>query len=328
MKAIVISEPGGPEVLRLREVEEPGLEGDEILVRVSATALNRADCLQRRGLYPAPPDAPADIPGLEFAGQVEALGPRASRFRAGDRVMGLLSGGGYAEKVAVPESQVLDIPEEWSDEEAAAFPEAYFTAYDALFPQLGLKMGELILIHAVGSGVGLAALQLSKAAGAGVLGTAGSRQKLEKARQFGLDEAICYKEQDFAQEVERFTRGKGVQAVLDFVGADYFARNLQVLAPLGRLIIVGLLSGAQCPADLSQILRKRLRVMGTVLRVRDGWEKAQLTERVRQCVLPLAAWGEIVPVLDSIFDLSQAPEAHRRMEANRNFGKIVLRCNG
>ncbi|HSR51402.1 MAG TPA: NAD(P)H-quinone oxidoreductase [Acidobacteriota bacterium] len=326
MKAIVITQPGGPEVLKLKEVDEPRPEGDQILVRVSATALNRADCLQRRGLYPAPPHVPADIPGLEFSGQVEALGPQASRFQAGDRVMGLLGGGGYAEKAVVSEAQVLEIPQEWSDEEAAAFPEAFFTAYDALFPQLGLKMGECILIHAVGSGVGQAALQLCKAAGARTMGTAGSWDKLEKARQLGLDDAICYKEQDFGEEVDRLTRGEGVQAVLDFVGADYLEGNLKVLAPLGRLIIVGLLSGAQCQADLSQILRKRLRVMGTVLRARDPWEKAQLTERMRRYVLPLASSGEVIPVLDSIYELAEAPQAHQRMEANRNFGKIVLRC--
>lgn len=324
MKAVVISRPGGPEVLQIQDVPEPEPQGQQILVNVRAAALNRADLLQRLGRYPAPPGVPQDIPGLEFAGEVEDSGRDAQRFQKGDRVMGLLGGGGYAEKVVLDESLALPVPANWSDQQAAAFPEAFFTAYDALFPQLGLKMGETILIHAVGSGVGTAALQLAKCVGAIVIGTAGSPEKLERARQLGLDEGIHYKSQDFAEAVAGITQGKGVDALLDFVGADYWQRNLNCLAPQGRLILVGLLSGADAQVPLGQILRNRLHIMGTVLRSRSLWEKAQLAEQIRRHVLPLARAGRIQPVVDQAFALEDAALAHRRMEENRNFGKIVL----
>lgn len=324
MKAIVISRPGGPEVLQVQDVPDPEPQGRQILVRVRAAALNRADLLQRLGRYPAPPGVPQDIPGLEFAGVVEEAGRDAQRFRKGDRVMGLLGGGGYAEKVVLDQSLALAVPASWTDQQAAAFPEAFFTAYDALFPRLDLKMGETVLIHAVGSGVGTAALQLAKCAGATVIGTAGSPEKLERARRLGLDEGIHYKRQDFAEAVASITQGKGVDAVLDFVGADYWQRNLDCLAPQGRLVLVGLLSGAEARVPLGQILRKRLQVMGTVLRSRPLWEKAQLAEQVRRHVLPLAEAGRIQPLVDRVFALEDAAQAHRRMEENRNFGKIVL----
>ncbi|MEE8585579.1 MAG: NAD(P)H-quinone oxidoreductase [Acidobacteriota bacterium] len=324
MKAVIMTQPGGPEVLEVRNVPDPQPQGSQILVGVRAAALNRADLLQRRGHYPAPPGVPHNILGLEFAGVVEDQGRDARRFQRGDRVMGLLGGGGYAEKTVLDESLALPVPEDWSDQQAAAFPEAFFTAYDALFPQLGLKMGETILIHAVGSGVGTAALQLAKCAGATVLGTARSPEKLERARQMGLDEGIHCKSEDFGEAAARFTQGKGVNAVLDLVGADYWERNLNCLASQGRLILVGLLSGANAPVSLNQILRNRLHIMGTVLRNRSLWEKAQLTERIRRHVLPLARSGRIQPVVDCTFPLEDAAQAHQYMEENRNFGKIVL----
>lgn len=328
MKAIVISKPGGPEVLQLQQCPDPQPGNGELGATVSATALNRADLLQRRGLYPPPDDAPQEIPGLEFAGRVETPARSASGFKAGDRIMGLLGGGGYAERVVLHESLALPVPKAWSDEEAAAFPEAFLTAYDALFPQLGLHPGETLLIHAVGSGVGLAALQLAKAAGANVAGTAGSQEKLDRAAEFGLDFGVCYRETCFEESIRDFTAGRGCQAIIDFVGAPYWERNLKCLAPMGRLIVVGLLGGAKAETDLALVLRKRLRVMGTVLRSRSLWEKAKLVDRVERHVLPLAERGKIRPVVDRILPLREAAEAHAYMESNRNVGKIVLQVSG
>ena len=325
MRAVVITRAGGPEVLQIQEVRGPSPQAGEILVSVRSAALNRADVLQRRGLYPAPAGVPQDIPGLEFCGQVEALGSGATLFQPGDRVMGLLAGGGYAEKVTVPEGHVLPAPDAWSDEEAGAFPEAYLTAYDALFPQLGLQMGETLLLHAAGSGVGLAALQLAKCAGAAVLGTAGDWEKLARAKKMGLDLGVNYKEQNFADEVMSYSDNRGVEAVLDFVGAPYWERNIACLKPRGRIILVGLLGGARTPVDLASILRKRLSIMGTVLRARASWEKSQLTDRVRRHVLPLATSDRIRPVIDSVYPLEEVGQAHQRMEDNLNFGKIVLK---
>lgn len=325
MKAIVITQSGGPEVLQLREVEDPSPAAGELLVRVRATALNRADLLQRRGAYPAPPGVRSDIPGLEFAGEVTAVGERVTAFKPGDSVMGLLPGAGYAEHVVTHERMALPIPENLSFEEAAAVPEVFITAYDALFRQLHLSLGERLLIHAVGSGVGIAALQLTKNAGATVFGTAGSDAKLDRAGELGLDLGINYKEEDFQKVIEAKTAGAGVHAILDLVGAAYWQQNLAYLAPLGRLILVGLLGGSQTQTNLGTILRKRLRVFGTVLRGRTAEEKMQLTQEMRTHVLPLLENGKIRPVIDRVWPLAEAAEAHAFMEANKNFGKIVLR---
>lgn len=325
MKAIVITKPGDPDVLQLQEVPAPEPGVDELLVKVHATALNRADLLQRRGLYPPPPGVREDMLGLEFSGEVEVVGKKVTAFNPGDRVMGLLAGEGYAEKVVTHERMAMPIPENLCYEEAASIPEVFLTAYDALFSQLGLKLGERLLMHAVGSGVGTAALQLAKVAGATVFGTASSEAKLAKAKNLGLDFAINYKTQNFEEIVLAETQGMGVHAILDVIGAAHWDKNLACLATKGRMILVGLLGGTKVEANLATILRKRLRILGTVLRARPLEEKIALTQAFQEHVLPLFESGKIKPVIDQTFTLEQAAKAHAYMEANKNFGKIVLR---
>jgi len=312
-------------VLHVEDVEEPGLGPTRVKVAVKATALNRADLLQRIGRYPPPRGVDPRIPGLEFAGVVEETGPEVSDVKPGDRVMGLLGGGGYAAKVTTEERLLLPIPESLSFEEAAGVPEVFATAYDALLLQLNLRMGERLLIHAVASGVGLAALQLAKTAACTVLGTAGSDEKLERAREFGLDVGINYRQADFAETVSHETGDRGVDAILDLVGAKYWEKNLSALARRGRLILVGLVSGAKAETNLSLILNKRLTIIGTVLRARSLEEKISLTQSLRRHVIPLFEAGRLRPVIDRVFELEQAAEAHAYMESNANMGKIVLR---
>ncbi|MCL4232253.1 MAG: NAD(P)H-quinone oxidoreductase [Dehalococcoidia bacterium] len=325
MKAVVIPSPGGPEVLQLREVPAPEPGPEDLLVRVKATALNRADILQRMGQYPQPgPRAAFDIPGLEFAGEVIAAGPRAEGFVPGDRVMGLLAGGGYAGQVVIHHRLAMKVPPALSWPEAGATPEVYITAHDALL-QCGLVAGETVLVHAAGSGVGVAAIQVAKAMGASlVLGTAGSAEKLSRARELGLDAAINYREQDFAQEALTATGGRGVDVVVDVIGAAYWEKNMRALALKGRMVIVGLMGGAAAPANLGLLLSKRLQVRGTVLRARPLEEKALATRAFEKSILPHIASGRVKIPVDSVFPLEAAADAHRRMEANANFGKIVL----
>lgn len=326
MRAVRITEPGAPAVLRQEEVPEPERAPDEVLVEVRATAVNRADLLQRQGRYPAPPGAPEDIPGLEFAGEVLEVGPRVREVRPGDRVMGLLGGGGYAERVATPEELVLPVPRALSWTEAAAVPEVFFTAWDALFGRAAFSAGESVLVHAAGGGVGTAALQIAAEAGAStVFGTASSR-KLEglSAEGLPLDVPVDRHGEDFAEVVEIETAGRGVDVVLDTVGGGYWDRNVTCLAEGGRLVLIGLLGGRSAEVDLGSLLRKRLEVVGTVLRSRSRAEKATLTAEVRDRVVPLLEDGRLWPVLDRTFPLGQADEAHRYMAADRNLGKIVL----
>ena len=308
---------GDSTVLRIQDVEDPKPSGEEILVRVRATALNRADLLQRQGFYPPPPGVRGDIPGLEFAGEIEAVGEQVRTWRVRDRVMGLLPGEGYAEKIITSERLALPIPNGLSFEEAASIPEVFTTAYDALFTQLRLKKGERLLVHAVGSGVGTAVVQLAKAAGVVVFGTAGRDYKLLKTKSLGMDYGINYKKQDFQQVVMARTNRQGVNAIFDVVGASYWEKNLACLAPLGRIILVGLLGGARVETDLGMILRKRLRVFGTVLRVRSVEEKIALAREFRNHVLPLFESGRARPVIDRVFPLQEAVQAHAYMERNQ-----------
>jgi len=327
MRAIVITRPGGPEVLELRDVRTPEPGPGQVRVRVRASGVNRADLLQRRGAYPAPAGWPADIPGLEYAGTVDALGPGASRFRVGDRVMGLVGGGGYAEQVVAAEPEVVPVPARLPLESAAAVPEAFITAHDALFTQLGLAAGETLLVHAVGSGVGTSGLQLAKAAGARVLGTGRGESKLEKALELGLDAAIQVSAGDWTEAVLRETGGRGVDAILDLVGGDYLKGNIRVLAPRGRLIIVGLVAGRSAELDMGAVLSRRLRIVGTALRSRSPAEKAATTAAFAHHVLPLLAERAVKPIVDLVFSPEDAARAHERMEANENFGKILIRWN-
>jgi NADPH:quinone reductase len=323
MRAIVISRPGGPDVLELRDVARPDPGDHEIRVRVHATAVNRADLLQRRGGYPAPPGAPADIPGLEYAGVVDDVGVSVTRWRAGDRVMGLVGGGSYAEYVVTHEDEAVRVPDGLSFEEAAAVPEAFITAHDAMFTQMRLQRGETVLIHAVGSGVGTAALQLALAAGAQVIGTQRSAWKVERARELGLVHGIEVGEDDFVDAVLRIS-ADGVDGVLDLVGGDYLPSNVQALRTRGRILLVGLVAGARCELDLRRVLQKRATIIGTVLRARSLPEKIDVARRFEADVLPLLESGAVRPVVDEVLRLEDAGRAHEIVESNRNFGKIVL----
>jgi len=324
MKAVVIRQQGDPSVLELREVENPSPGPEQLLVRVLATSLNRADLLQRMGRYPAPAGTRQDIPGLEFAGVVEWVGPATLGFREGDRVMGLLPGEAHAELVAADAATTLPIPENLAFEEAAAIPEAFLTAYDALALQLKLRPCEHLLIHAVGSGVGTAAVQLARVTGAYTFGTSSSKVKLQRAKELGLNCGIHSQSLLFPEVIEGKTAGRGVEAVLDLIGASIWDSNIRCLAPLGRMVLVGLLGGSLVQANLAVLLSKRLCIMGTVLRSRTLREKSELTRSFQADRLPLFQTGALIPVIDTVFPIEAISEAHSYMEENRNFGKIVL----
>jgi NADPH:quinone reductase len=325
MRAIVITRPGAPDVLQLRDVPRPDPGAGQVRVRVHATAVNRADLIQRVGRYPAPAGVPADIPGLEYAGVVDAVGAGVTRWRDGDRVMGLVGGGSYAEYVVVHQDEALAVPGDLSLDEAAAVPEAFITAHDALFTQARLHSGEALLIHAVGSGVGTAALQLAKAAGATVIGTQRSPWKLERATSLGLDVAILADAGGFVQPVLDATGGVGVDCVLDLVGGPYVGESLRALRTRGRIMLVGLVAGAREELDLRLLLQKRASITGTVLRARSLEEKVEVARAFTRDVLPLLASRTVRPVVDETFALEDAPRAHALVEANRNFGKVLLR---
>lgn len=324
MKAVVIARPGGPEVLRLEDRPVPEPRAGEIRVRVHASALNRADLLQRRGTYPAPPGHPADVPGLEYAGEVDAVGEGAGLWAVGNRVMGIVGGGGHAEYVVVHEREALRVPQTLGWEEAAAIPEAFLTAYDALFRQLDLKVGERLLIHAVGSGVGTAAVQLAHAAGATTLGTSRTASKLARAKELGLDVGIDATADDLADAVSQATYGGGVDAVLDLVGGRTLEETLPVVAPRGRVILVGTTGGAKVQIDLGLLLRRRVTMMGTVLRTRPLEEKIALAREFSSVVVPLFSSGRIRAVVDTVYTMDEVARAHEQMERNDSFGKIVL----
>jgi putative PIG3 family NAD(P)H quinone oxidoreductase len=325
MRAIVNTRPGGPEVLEERELPLPAPGPGEIRVRIHASGLNRADLIQRRGMYPAPPGAPADVPGLEYAGEVDAVGPGAGLWAVGSRVMGIVGGGGHAEYVCVHEREAMRVPHSLSWEEAAAVPEVFLTAYDALFRQLDVQMGERLLIHAVGSGVGTAAVQLARAAAVTTLGTSRTAEKLQRARELGLDVGIGAAEEGWAARVEQETEGEGVNAILDLVGGDYLPDNLRVLATRGRLVVVGTVAGARAELDMGLLLRKRLHLLGTALRTRPLEEKIALAREFSDHVLPLFSAGRIRPVVDRVYPFTEVRAAHGQMEGNQSFGKIVLR---
>lgn len=302
---------------------EPGL--GQIRVRVHASALNRADLHQRRGAYPAPPGAPPDIPGMEYAGEVDALGPSTSLWRVGARVMGLVGGGGHGEHLVVHEREAMPVPANLSWEEAAAIPEVFLTAYDALVRQLDVRAGERLLIHAVGSGVGTAALQLARIAGLTVLGTSRSPAKLERAKELGLEIGIDSSQDDWPWRVEQATAGRGVDVILDLLGGSYLAASIRALTPRGRLILVGLTAGRTAELDLGMILTKRAHIVGTVLRSRSLEEKISLAREFSDRMLGFFETKRLRPVIDRVFSFKEIREAHHLMESDSNFGKIVLR---
>jgi NADPH:quinone reductase len=320
MKAVYIKEFGGIENLEIRDVEDlPNPVGGEVLVRVKAAGLNRADIIQRKGFYPAPAGFPERIPGLEFAGEIAEIGENVTDFKIGDKVFGITAGGAQAEFVKSNQAEIVEFPEALSYTEAACFPEAFITANDAIFTQGNLQKGENLLIHAVGSGVGLAALQLAKANGIRVFGTSRSAEKLERCKEFGLDVGILV-----GEDIKFSETAKGIDVVLDLVGAKYFAENLESLALNGRMILVGLTSGTKAEFDLGIALRKRLKIIGTVLRSRSSEEKAEATANFARDVLPFIAKGKLVANLNKVFNFSEIQEAHKYMESNESFGKIVL----
>ena len=333
MKAVYVKEFGAAENLEIREVENPVKpEGKEVLVNIKAAALNRADLLQRMGKYPAPPGFPERILGLEFAGEVAEIGEGVVNFKIGDRVFGITGGAAQAEYLLTDESLLAKIPGSLSFVEAAAIPEAFITAHDAIFTNGELKAGETLLIHAVGSGVGLAALQLAKAAGAKVIGTSRTRDKVLKADKTGLDYGIVTGQaatagnfpDEFAELVQQFTGGKGADVILDLVGAEYFAANVESLNVKGRIIFVGTPSGAKTELNISQIMSKRAKIIGTVLRSRPTVEKAAATAAFVKDVIPLLVSGAVRPIVDRVFKIEEIRRAHEYLESNANFGKVVL----
>jgi putative PIG3 family NAD(P)H quinone oxidoreductase len=323
MRAITISRPGGPEVLTLAEVPDPVAGAGEVLIDVTASGLNRADLLQRQGHYPPPSGAPP-YPGLECSGRIAALGDGVTGWRVGEEVCALLSGGGYAEQVAVPAGQVLPIPDGVALTDAAALPEVACTVFSNLAGIAHLAEGETLLVHGGASGIGTFAIQFARALGARVACTAGSPAKLARCRELGADLAISYRDEDFVQGIADFTGGRGADVILDLMGAAYLVRNIEALAPDGRLAVIGLQGGARGELDLGVMLRKRASVHATSLRSRPPEQKAVIVAGVRAKVWPLIAAGRIKPVIDSVFPLGEAPRAHAVMESGQHVGKILL----
>ena len=327
MRAIKINSHGGIEVLNVGEsADAPAPTADRVRVRVRAAGVNRADILQRLGRYPAPPGFPQDIPGLEFAGEVAEVGDEARAWKIGDRVFGITGGGAQAEFVTVPESHLAQIPANLGWAEAASIPEVFMTAHDALFTQCGLQAGERVLIHAAGSGVGTASIQLVRAAGGFAYGTSRTAEKLERAKEFGLTESVAVGDDPmaFAEAVRHWTNGAGVEVILDLVGAAYLKANLAAIGSRGRLIFVGTTSGSKAEIDYSLTMSKRLRIMGTSLRTRSVEEKATATRLFAQHVVPLLASAALRPVIDRVFKMEEVRAAHERIESNESFGKVVL----
>jgi putative PIG3 family NAD(P)H quinone oxidoreductase len=325
MHAVVITEPGGPDVLRWTEVADPVPGPGEVVVDVTAAGVNRADLMQRQGFYPPPAGAPP-YPGLECSGTVSAIGPDVTKFKAGDEVCALLSGGGYAEKVAVPEGQLLPRPKSVTLTEAASFPETACTVYSNVFMTARLQPGEIILIHGGGSGIGTMAIQLAKNAGATVAVTAGSQEKLEACRRLGADIAINYREENFTESLKRATNDHGADVILDIIGAAYLAGNVDALAVEGRMVTIGMQKGSKAELDLGKLMIKRATITAATLRARPKEQKAEIVQTVNDHVWPLIEDRKITPVIYRELPFPDAAEAHRIMEASTHTGKILLRA--
>jgi len=323
-KAIRIGEPGGPEVLEVGEIELSAPGPSQVLVEVAAAGLNRADCLQRRGFYPAPPGVPADVPGLEFAGLVESVGRGVSGWKPGDRVMGIVGGGSMATRLLTEGAELMSVPAELSLEEAAAVPEAFLTAYDAVALQGGLHARQSVLLHAVASGVGTAGIQIASAIGASSVGTSRSAHKLPRCTELGLTHAVLVEDGQFADSVLAAVPN-GVDVILDTVGAAYLSQNIKVIAKQGRLIVIGLMGGVKAELALGALLAKRASIHGSVLRSRSSAEKAELTKSFTKEMLEKFASGELKPIIDEVLEMADVQSAHARMDKNETFGKLVLR---
>ncbi|HYI76204.1 MAG TPA: NAD(P)H-quinone oxidoreductase [Chryseolinea sp.] len=324
MKAIVISASGAPDVLQLQERPMPAPRSGEVLVKVYAAGINRPDVAQRKGHYPPPADASPDIPGLEISGIVEQLGKSCTTLKVGDQICALVTGGGYAEYCCVPEGQCLQIPEGLSFVEAASLPETFFTVWSNVFDRGKLLPSETLLIHGGSSGIGVAAIQMAKAWGATVYVTAGSDEKCVFCEELGAEKAVNYKTQNFREEIRKLTSNKGINVILDMVGGDYTAANLELLAEEGRLVLINSMKGDETTVKLSQIMRKRLTITGSTLRPRDSGFKTAIAAKLKEFVWPWLESGKVKAIVFQIFPLKQAAEAHRLMESGRHIGKIVL----
>jgi len=323
MRAIVITAPGGPEALAVAEVADPVPAPGEVVIDITAAGVNRADLLQRQGLYPPPPGAPP-YPGLECAGTVAALGDGVTGWQPGDQVCALLAGGGYAERVAVPAGQLLAVPAGLTVTEAAGLPEVACTVHSNVVTRARLAPGETLLVHGGASGIGTMAIQLGRALGARVACTAGSAAKLARCRELGAELAIGYRDEDFVAAIGEFTGGRGADVILDLMGASYLERNVTALAAGGRLVVIGLQGGTRAELDLNALLRKRASVHATSLRARPAAEKAAIVAAVAGQVWPLIGSGQIRPVIHAVLPLAEAGRAHRMMEAGEHVGKILL----
>jgi len=323
MRAVVITSPGEPDVLKLTEVPDPVPGPGEVLVEVIAAGVNRADVLQRMGFYPPPPGAPP-YPGLECSGRISALGPGVTVWQPGDEVCALLGGGGYAEQVAVPQGQLLPVPDGVSLVDAAGLPETACTVYATVFQQARLTPGETILVHGGAGGIGTMAIQLAKSFGARVICTAGTTAKLERCTELGADLAVSYVRDDFVSAVDVFTGGRGADVILDIVGGPYLARNVAALATGGRLLVVSTQGGSSADLDLQMLMRKRASILASTLRARPPAEKAVIVAGVREQVWPLISAGRVRPVTDRVLPMADAADAHRVLEQGTHVGKILL----
>ena len=323
MKVVEIKHFGGPEVLQIGERPRPVPDSKAVLIEVRAAGVNRPDCYQRQGHYPPPPGA-SDIPGLEVSGIVAACGAEVTRWKEGDAVCALLSGGGYAEYVAAPEGQCLPIPAGFDFVQAAALPETFFTVWTNLFESGRLQKGETVLIHGGSGGIGTTAIQMAHALGARVFTTVGKTASISVCQALGAERVILYKEEDFVPAVKTLTQEKGVDVILDIVGGPYFTRNLEALAMKGRLVQIATIQGATVELDLRKVMFKRLLLTGSTLRARSVEEKTALARALEKQIWPLLQQGKIKPVIDRTFPLEKAREAHERMESGRHLGKIIL----
>lgn len=326
MKAVTIVGKGGPDVLRLIDVEQPEMTGGEVLIKVEAAGVNRPDVLQRKGHYPAP-KGHSELPGLEVAGRIARVGPDCVRFKVGDSVMALVNGGGYAQFVSTDEGSVIAKPDSLSMIEAAAIPETFFTVWHNVFERGALKAGERFVVHGGTSGIGTTAIQAAKALGAHVTATAGSDSKCDACRSLGADRAINYNTEDFAEIIKAETSGRGVDVILDMVGGDYIERNIRSLADDGRLINIAYQKGSKAEIDFMRVMLKRLTITGSTLRIRSADIKTAIARKVESILLPLVVAGDIKVQIDSTFELADAASAHARMESGEHIGKIVLKVS-
>ncbi|MBB5395995.1 NAD(P)H-quinone oxidoreductase [Mucilaginibacter sp. AK015] len=324
MKAIIISEPGGPEVLELADRPVPACNANEVLVKVMAAGVNRPDVAQRKGNYPPPAGAPPDIPGLEIAGIVAGVGAAVTRWKVGDKVCALVIGGGYAEYCTAPQGQCLPVPGNLSFAEAASLPETFFTVWSNVFDRGHLQPGESLLVHGGSSGIGVAAIQMATALGSTVYVTAGSDEKCRFCEALGAAKSINYNHQDFSNTIDQLTGGNGVNVILDMIGGDYTAPNIKSLAPEGRLVLINTMKGKNAEIDLSTVMRKRISITGSTLRARDVEFKSAIAQNLEKHIWPLLASAKIKPVIYKTFAADEAAAAHRVMESSAHMGKIVL----